>query len=84
MGSWSKGNLVWDFIVEETRVDILGFYLCKHGMILVHRLEKLTQRVLTHVFQSRVVKDYKTVCVVYVDFYSLVLATRSMFLGHYK
>jgi hypothetical protein len=25
MESWSKGALVWEFIIEETRVDIVDF-----------------------------------------------------------
>ncbi len=33
MESRSKGNLVWEFIVDETRMDILDFYISEHGMI---------------------------------------------------
>jgi len=40
MGSWSNGALVWEFVIEETRVDVLNFYLSKNGMILVDRQER--------------------------------------------
>ncbi len=66
--------MVWEFIVDETRMDILNFYICEHGMmIFVHRLERwrerhrererererARERDLIHVLQSRVLKDYK-------------------------
>jgi hypothetical protein len=62
VGSWSKGALVWEFIIEETRVDILDFYLWKHKMIFVHKQER--RRESSNPFlQFRVVKDYNKQCV---------------------
>ncbi len=63
MRSWSKDALVWEFVIEETRVNVLNFYLSKNGMILVDRQERSIERVLIHFFGSRVVKDYSEQCV---------------------